>query len=254
MKKFKSFVVIAIVGLMFWASMPTVFAWAPPAKGALTIKSFPTGADVYVDGELQPLKTNISFYSTKCIINNLTIGSSYLIKVEKAGFVPVTKIFKIGGSLQGYTFVLKPLPNILVAAYPAGATLYVEGQKWAATAPCIIPSVIPGESYTLRIEKTGYLPMEKKVIANAGTKVVVFNLQKYKAAQLLIKSFPSGASVYVNGNFVGLTPYTGAMASAQEISLKVTKQGYLTQTKSVYLGNGSQYFWQVGLKVSIIPE
>jgi len=257
MKKFKSFVVIGIIGLMLCASIPTVFAMVPivpVATGALMIKSAPSGAHVYVDGELVPLETSINPIANGCVIKNLTIGSSYLIKVEKAGFVPVTKIFKIKGSFQGYTFVLKPLPNIAVVSFPLGATLYVNGQKWAATTPCIIPSVSPGKSYILRVEKTGYLPVEKKITAINGTKYVGFNLPRYKDAQVSIKSTPSGAAIYVNGNFVGTTPYVITIPSSQVVSFKIEKAGYITQTKAGYFSNGEKYLWMARLKTSIIPK
>jgi hypothetical protein len=243
MKKLKSFAVIVIVGLMLCAAVPTVFAWAPMGNATLTIKSYPVGADVYVDGVLSSTKTN-------CTIKNLAVGSSYAIRVEKAGFTPVTKIFRIWGKAQSYTFFLATPPNIVVTSIPTKATLYVDGQKWAATTPCVLPNLIVGRSYDLVVEKSGYLSMEKKVIAGSGTKSAVFNLQKYKAAVLLIKSSPSGAVVCVNGNFVGTTPYTGAWPSSNEVSLKVEKVGYSKQTKSIYLANGSQYFWQVGLRIS----
>jgi len=58
---------------------------------------------------------------------------------------------------------------------------------------------------------------------------------------LAISSEPSGAEVFIENKFIGLTPINSLKHSQGELNLRVTKQGYQAYTKKIALGGKASF-------------
>ncbi len=71
------------------------------STAAITVSSIPSQANIYVDDELQPEKTTSS-------IENIKAGTAHTLRVEKDGFQPWIKEFKLEeGAVKAFTAKLK---------------------------------------------------------------------------------------------------------------------------------------------------
>jgi hypothetical protein len=59
-------------------------------------------------------------------------------------------------------------------------------------------------------------------------------------ASILIESTPMDAEVYIDGNFVGTTPYRVTRASAEKHLIEIKKPGYLNWSKELTIIEGSR--------------
>ena len=119
-------------------------------------------------------------------------------------------------NLQGKTAIV--VLNVNVDGY----SVLVDGQKLESTSPLVLPL---GE-YTLRIEKEGYLPWEQKVTLTESEASFDITLEEdLKIGSLAITTQPSGAQVFLDNAYIGLSPLTTNIKYGEH-QLIVKKEGY----------------------------
>jgi TonB family protein len=143
---------------------PTGLAEPPP--GILAIQSDPIGASVLISGAklgLTPLE-----------ISELALGN-YTVRLEKAGFEPEELTAELNAESPRATLSVpmrgearsKPRLAILrVNSTPPGAQVLLDG-KPAGSTPLTTLRARPGNR-TIRLQKLGFEPWEKKVALKAG--------------------------------------------------------------------------------------
>ena len=100
-----------------------------------------------------------------------------------------------------------------VVSYPAGASVFLDGSYRGQTSPydaLDIPNIAPGD-HALVLALEGYYNYVTTVAVTAGksTNVVATLTDKPDAnqyGQMAVVSSPSGASIYVDGAYRGITP------------------------------------------------
>jgi hypothetical protein len=189
--------------------------------GGLSISSSPQGAAFTID--------DISQGKTNQVVGNLAPGPH---KVTIAEVNPPT------GDLQ-------------VGSTPSGAAVFLNGDFKGNTPvddTLDINDLAPG-TYTITLTRAGYVDYTKSVDVVAGGKTQVSALlqpsgQAPTTATAQISSTPSGAEVYVDNVFVGLTPLTFSNVVPGQYSIDIRLAGYNTfsTTGMVTAGQNIQVF------------
>ncbi len=96
------------------------------------------------------------------------------------------------------TFTLEILSS------PAGATVFVNGIKLPAPTPTNLPEAEHGKEYKLELTAPGYAP-ETRIVKDHNRQFV---MMKRNLVQLNVTSDPPGATVYLNQQPQGQTPFS----------------------------------------------
>jgi hypothetical protein len=90
---------------------------------------------------------------------------------------------------------------------PAGASIVINGKEYG-TSPNAIKDLIIGD-YTIELSKAGYAPISKKITIPDGKSIELMESLILIGCPIKVNSSPFGADLYVDGNLVGKTPYSG---------------------------------------------
>ncbi|MCZ9312338.1 MAG: PEGA domain-containing protein [Methanocorpusculum sp.] len=205
--------------------------------GYLDISSSPSGANVYVDG---------IYKGTSPLVVSVDAGS-HAIRMEKPGYDTWYGTYRVspGDTTQVHASLGSSVTYgyISVHSTPSGANVYVDG-NYRDNTPEVI-SVTAGTSHQVTISYAGYEVYQQTVTVSTGSTVYIdANLITSADAYLKIASYPSGAAVYVDGNYCGNTGYSSGSsvnymnigpltAGTHAVMLKL--DGYNTYTSTVTL-------------------
>ncbi len=219
-----------------------------PEVGSLDIGSQPSDADIWLDGYYRG--------STPQVIGNLWIGNHKLI-VKKAGYYDYTDTVNIGSAaVYGYTAVLSPYSpqpeygSLQIDTNPGGAAVFVngnyKGNTPAAYDPLYVTQLTPG-TYTVKLVLPDYQVYTQDAVVQAG---IVNDLHitlnpvtpgptPDTTGQILVYSTPSGANLYLDNAYKGLTPLTLSDIPAGSHTVTLRMNGYQDFTKQVTVTAGS---------------
>lgn len=213
--------------------------------GTLEVSSNPGGAAVYVDGNYRGV--------TSTVIGNLNPGQ-HSVRLTKAGYLDWTGTVSIASGATTYlspTLVINPQPQyatVSISSNPSGADVYADGVYKGQTrsgSPLVSTQVIPGV-HTLRITKAGYQDYETTQNVVAGQDYVVSvtlnPVQNPTSGGISVISAPSGAEVFLNNAFRGLTPLTldGLAPGSYTVLLKMSGYQDWQVTQQLAAGQTAQ--------------
>jgi hypothetical protein len=214
---------------------------SPATVGSLHVTSIPSGADIYLDG--------IYRGPTPITIGNLAPGNHNIL-LRLAGYQEYTGTATIiAGQTTEHPVTLVALPpsagSIDVVSYPAGASVYLDGSYYGQTSPydaLDIPNVAPGD-HALVLVLEGYYNYVTSVAVTAGrsTSVVATLTDRPDAnqfGQLAVQSSPSGAYIYVDGAYRGITPANLMLVRSGERTVLLRQSGYQDWTTAVTVTGG----------------
>ncbi|MFO0594945.1 MAG: PEGA domain-containing protein [Myxococcaceae bacterium] len=195
-----------------------------PAVGGVDVGVFPTskvdseppGARVFVNGEERgktPLETK------------LAAGKNNEVRVELDGYFPDSQ-FRMPNANEHLTltFPLKPAAIVKVTSTPPGARVLVGMKEVLAKTPGRTAPLEKGETELL-VVLDGYQPHVEKVDLPLGESSL--EVQLTQGIVLTVTSAPeAGAEVWVDGQLVGLTPASIAVASKSKPTVEVKKEGW----------------------------
>ena len=114
---------------------------------------------------------------------------------------------------------------------PVETTVYLDG-KVVGTTPMILNNILEG-SHEVKFEKKGYHSYETVVVVTEGKRAEVqCSLSDIFTAS--ITSRPEGASLKINGESKGVTPYVAQMSSG-DYQIQIERFGYKTFDNRVHL-------------------
>lgn len=208
------------------APSPTSTPTVTPT-GIISIDTIPSSAEVYLDESRT--------CTTPCSFDNISAGS-YNLSIVKEGYFNETKAINLSaGETIIRIYQLKQLSgSINVLSIPLGASVFLNGLYEGET-PWTISEVAEG-SHSIKLIKSCYRDVTKSVSVSANnTTFVNETLKGY--GSLDISSDPSGASVFLNGNYTGKTPKTLSEVDEGSHSIKLNKSGYkdVNRTVSVFI-------------------
>jgi hypothetical protein len=121
--------------------------------------------------------------------------------------------------------VVKERVWLEVKSEPSGALVYIDGKESGGT-PLSLPDIKAGR-HQIRVVKEGYESYEASLETSVGRKEVFARLkQMVRKGELVIRSVPTKATIYLNEKSVGTSPYEGKGLSPGKYKVRVTKEGY----------------------------
>jgi hypothetical protein len=232
-KLFAALVALAIMG--------TAFA---QTKFPLFINCSEMGADVYVNNNL--------YTKTAPNLKIQLPPAVYNIKISKLGFLEFNANVTVKATSTGNVLsaVLQPAPiaqapatigspNKIVPSFPLRIASNVQGAQILIDG--VMVGTVPNEvqiklgNHEVRVVAPGFMDFVQNVDVK-GLVNLTANLQGQNQ-QLIVQSNVQGASVFINGNLAGTTPFQ-AQVPAGSYSVQVKAPGYSDYSQNVVVGSG----------------
>jgi hypothetical protein len=223
--------------------IPTPPTQAPVQYGSIYVQSQPAGAQIYFNGKYQGISP-VNIY-------NVWPGS-YSITAEMTGYQTYTATANVGsGMVENVYCPLTKLDTngaLYVMSDPSGSNIYLDAVYKGRT-PMTINNIAAG-THILEIDHSGYYDWKSTVdVPAGGTKTISATLNPMPVSStgwIYVSSSPGGASVTLDGNPVGQTPYSG--------SLKLNNIATGTHTVSLSLAGYAPYTTQVTVSPNTVTE
>ncbi len=250
-----SIIILLLAALTAVAGATIATLPAPPGgeQGYFFIQSIPSGADCYFDNTFQG--------ETPVTVSVSTTGNpSHTIRISAGGYDTWTQTYQ-GNPRAGETIyitaTLKPSAqtgNIQVSSSPSGATVTLDRGQSAIT-PFTF-TYVPAGSHEVSINYPNYQTFYTTVSVYAGqTAYVTANLNPVTTTGILdISSSPSGAAVYVDGNYHGVTSTAVGNLYPGQHSVKLTKAGYQDWTGTASIASGATTYLSPTLVTNPQPQ
>ena len=213
-----------------------------PGKGEVEVLTDVLGARAVLQGPDGKLNKECK---TPCRFEDLAPGR-YTMEVALGGYQIERRILEVrAGSIVTKEMSLQPLRgSIWVVTQPAGADIYVNGQRRPEQSPAEI--TLPPGNYSFRAQKPGYRDAEKTVTLETDAMLqwsaTLPSLTAAAApidAWVNVKTVPPGADVVVNGKSMGQsTPALLKLPPGQYL-LVLYLRGYKATQKTIVV-NASQ--------------
>ncbi|PID77105.1 MAG: hypothetical protein CSB24_03225 [Deltaproteobacteria bacterium] len=192
--------------------------------GSLNLTSVPSGATVYLDGKM----AGTTPYHASQILNG-----TRTIELNLEGYKSVKKEIEIIASAANeHEINLNSIYGSLnLTSVPSGATVYLDG-KMAGTTPYHAPQILNG-TRTIELNLEGYEPVKKEIEILAST------INKHEInlgsiyGSLNLTSVPSGATVYLDGEKAGTTPYHAPQILNGTRTIELRLEGYEPVKKEI---------------------
>jgi len=240
-----------------------------PSKAEITAAITPPWADyseiggVLVGGPGQQVAVNAdtvdikvgTFVENSSPLSNVTLVT-LKIRGDSSGTtgmnILINTIFMANGSpiaasIQNGTITIGSTPPLLtgtlnVTSSPSPANVLLDG-VFKGTTPIVIPNVSTG-IHTVRVEKTGYSPLENLVEVSTGLTTNVHAVLSEIPptpvnGTLDVQTTPTGAAVSLDGVSRGVTPLTIPDIPAGIHTLRLEKTGYTIWENPVTINAGA---------------
>ncbi|MBD3285937.1 PEGA domain-containing protein, partial [candidate division WOR-3 bacterium] len=193
--------------------------WFSPdaGMGVLHITTQPQGCDVYLNGELQALKTDCYLEVEK--------GDDIVLRLLKDDYVDWTDTVEFAD--EDTLNVDKTFTGQLaVSSNPSGAGIILDGEATSETTPYTFEEVVVGP-HSLRLEYEGYASVDTttEVYYDQSTETSFELSQEF--GYIEVKSTPQGAEIWLDGSNTGYkTDHTLENVRSGSHQLKLVLEGY----------------------------
>ena len=199
--------------------------------GFLSISSEPNGADIYVDGKHCGM--------TNKVVTDLAEGS-HTLKLEKQGYVTLTKTINItkGETLQ-LNETLQTISSqrayLIVKTDQPDARIYIDDNLKNTGEHA--ESVIIGSTHTYKIECNLYHTETGTVTVNE--RMTIEKKLRPAFGYINVSTSPEqGAKVFVNGEYLGLSPIKSDKLKSGSHTVMVMKEMFKMTEKSFTVNDG----------------
>jgi hypothetical protein len=198
--------------------------------GSLYVMSSPTGSNVYLDGAYRGI--------TPITLNTISSGT-HVLAIDHAGYYDWQSTVDVPyGGTKTIDATLNPMPSsttgwIYVSSSPGGASVTVDGSgmgETPASGSLKLNNIAVG-SHTVVLTRSGYQQYSTTVSVSSNTVTEVSAILQPTSTPtgngaLTVSSTPTGANVYLDNNFVGITPLTMSSVAVGEHVVTVGMEGY----------------------------
>lgn len=206
-----------------------------PAYSYLDIETEPSGASVFIDGEI--VGTSPVRLSDR--IKKGTVS----IRVQKDMYYPKEMKFDISGDMQRHTATLTLSPQfgtVTCRCEDPDAELWIDNRMVGiGTWTGVLSSL---SSHFLEVRKKGHLSQSinfEVIEGDTITKVIGAPEPLYGSIEVI--SIPSGATVRLDGKNVGVTPFILNNVLAIEHQIELSKDGYDVFTSTFTVSHNQKF-------------
>ncbi|WP_321507911.1 PEGA domain-containing protein [uncultured Methanoregula sp.] len=212
-------------------------------SGALYIISQPTNSNVYLDGVYRGI--------TPLTLSNLA-ATTHIVQLDHAGYYDWKSTADVpAGGTRTVSGTLNPMPVsstgwVYVTSSPGGASVAIDGVGFGQTpaSGSLKLNNIPAGEHTVTLSLTGYQPVSAIVSVTANTVSEVNKILQpltpvFGKGSLSISSTPSGANVFLDNNFIGITPLTVNDVAAGSHILTLRYDGYQDYSTTTLVNTGA---------------
>jgi hypothetical protein len=208
-----------------------VNAYLTPVQnyGSISVTSTPSGATAVLDSGSSQI--------TPCTFTGVNAGS-HTIYVSKSGYTSVSRTVTVSaGSTAQVSVTLNQVApasgTIYVVSTPQGASAYVDGIYYGIT-PALATGLAPG-NHQVRISLSGFQDWAGTVYVTSGATTTVTQslhvgtptpTQSPGTGSVAISSNPSGAQVFMDNVYEGITPLTISPVQPGTHSFLIKQAGY----------------------------
>lgn len=203
-----------------------------PLPGLITLDSNPQNATIFKDGlEIGQTPLELEIAEGR---HQLTFSAARYLDSELE--------IDVAGKHQRQSFQTQLDPDwaeVTLPTSPSAVPVSIDGEVTRFTTPGPI-EVLSGE-HILSVKLPGYERWSDIVYVTAGETVYLDKVDLVQiGGTVSISSNPSGASVTMQGEFIGTTPFEIDLPSNQPIKLNYLLTGYHEATRTVTLTPGQQ--------------
>jgi hypothetical protein len=198
--------------------------------GALSILSSPSNADVNLDG-LYKGRTPIT-------LSNLASGT-HIIQLDYNGYYDwkSTVVVPEGGT-KTVSATLNPMPGsstgwIYVSSSPGGASVTLDGSSVGQTpvSGSLKLNTIAVGDHTVALALAGYQPFSTRTSVSSNTvtevsAVLIPSGTSSGKGAMSVSSNPAGANIFLDNNFIGISPLTAHDIAAGNHLVTFKMNGY----------------------------
>ena len=178
-------------------------------------------SDIYIDGQ----------YKGKGKWSGRIADGAHFLEVKKDKHKTVSKNLNLVLGKDENLKIEAPTPItgfLDIISIPVKADIYLNGKHYGTT-PRIISDLLIGD-YTLKLEKEGCASVTKNITIEEN-QTLTMKEQLPTGKEVTIKTDKTGDKIYVDGNYVGITPLTTNLSYGSH-NLKA-ERGAQTATKTV---------------------
>jgi hypothetical protein len=211
--------------------------------GALYILSTPSDATVTLDG-LYKGKSPLT-------VNNVAAGV-HIIQLDYPDYYDWKSSVDVPeGGTRTVSATLNPMPVsssgwVYISSSPGGASVTLDGNPVGQTpaSGSLKLSAIGAGDHTVTLDRTGYKHYSARTSVSPNTVSEVSAVLEPESASpkkgsMSVSSNPSGADIYVDNNFIGISPLTANDVSAGDHLVTFKKDGYQEYSASAQVNAGA---------------
>lgn len=211
--------------------------------GALYIISTPPGSSVVLDGLFKG--------KTPLTISNLATGT-HILQLDHPNYYDWRSTVEVpAGGTRTVSATLNPMPIsdvgwIYVSSSPGGASVMLDGRSAGQTpsSGSLKLNTVAAGDHTVSLSLAGYKPYSAttSVIPNTVSEVTTVLVPEGKTSgrgSLSISSTPSGANIFINNNFIGISPLTAPDIAAGNHLVTFRMDGYQEFSTSALVTEGT---------------
>lgn len=194
-----------------------------PNFAEVTLKAA-DGAEIFIDKESKGTTT----------WKGILVSGTYVVTSKKAKHRDSQQRVTVKAGVNETIELKEPTPIVgalSIKTSPAGAAINIDGKNYGVS-PRIVKDLIIGE-HEVTLSLANHKTETRKVTIEEG-KTEDINVTLGNIAKMTITTRPAGATLYIDGERVGQTPYYSDMASG-DYTIRATKNKYHDYEKRMHL-------------------
>jgi hypothetical protein len=198
------------------------------APASLVVVGSPVEAVVSLDGRvLNPPDDSMGGFGESLVIREPIEPGSYQLEVTAPDHEPMRQMLELEpGGEHRIEFSLEPTTGgVVLNIAPSGAQVLVAGERYDAEGRLALEGLAAGV-YPVEISHSDYRPWSEDVRVTGEAGQVLDVALEPLPGRVLVVSQPLGAAVWIAGERVGVTPYSGSVP-AGEVSFVLELEGFV---------------------------
>ena len=225
--------------------------------GSLYIISSPSNAEVTLDGVYRG--------QTPLTLNNVA-ATTHILQLDHAGYYDWKSNVEVpAGGTRTVSGTLNPIPSsnigwIYVSSSPGGATVTLDGNTKGQTpySGSLKLDSVPAGDHTVALSLSGYQSYSTttRVLSNTVSEVSAIlqpSTPVSAKGTLSVSSVPAGANVFLDNNFIGISPLTLPDVAAGSHVVTFKLEGYTDYSSTAQVNAGATSTVSAALSAAVQP-